>query len=181
MQLSCRRGFNLIEAAIVLGVVGLVIGGIWIAAASVTENRKATTMASDFTFIVSQFKNLYKGFPAPGLAATDTVSTLFAAGAFPKGYTLTGGGSQVTTSSDSSVSMWVTGTQINYMGLTKKSCISIVQAAQRDMSGLDELFFDCCGAIPSSSLPLSPADVISNCEQSDYGSGVTMGVKIFLN
>ena len=26
-----RRGFNLIEAAIVLGVVGLVIGGIWIA------------------------------------------------------------------------------------------------------------------------------------------------------
>jgi len=32
-----RLGFNLIEAAIVLGVVGLVIGGIWIAASSVRQ------------------------------------------------------------------------------------------------------------------------------------------------
>lgn len=32
--LKCRRAFSLIEAAIVLGVVGLVIGGIWIAAAA---------------------------------------------------------------------------------------------------------------------------------------------------
>lgn len=32
---SC--GFNLVEAAIVLGVVGLVIGGIWVAAATVTN------------------------------------------------------------------------------------------------------------------------------------------------
>lgn len=33
-----KRGFNLIEAAIVLGVVGLVIGGLWVAAAKVREN-----------------------------------------------------------------------------------------------------------------------------------------------
>ena len=32
-----KRGFNLIEAAIVLGVVGLVIGGIWVAAASLKQ------------------------------------------------------------------------------------------------------------------------------------------------
>lgn len=36
-----RRGFNLIEAAVVLGVIGLVIGGIWVAAAAVrAENRR---------------------------------------------------------------------------------------------------------------------------------------------
>jgi len=34
------RGFNLVEAAIVLGVVGLVIGGIWVAAASVSQQFK---------------------------------------------------------------------------------------------------------------------------------------------
>lgn len=34
------RGFNLIEAAIVLGVVGLVIGGIWVAAAAVQSNLR---------------------------------------------------------------------------------------------------------------------------------------------
>jgi hypothetical protein len=34
---SRERGFNLIEAAIVLGVVGLVIGGIWVAASAVKD------------------------------------------------------------------------------------------------------------------------------------------------
>lgn len=34
------RGFNLVEAAIVLGVVGLVIGGIWIAASAASETYK---------------------------------------------------------------------------------------------------------------------------------------------
>jgi len=35
-----KRGFNLIEAAIVLGVVGLVIGSIWVGAATMYENYK---------------------------------------------------------------------------------------------------------------------------------------------
>lgn len=34
-----RRGFSLIEAAIVLAMVGLVIGGIWVAAASIENKR----------------------------------------------------------------------------------------------------------------------------------------------
>ncbi len=39
MRKNVRRGFNLVEAAIVLGVVGLVIGGIWTGAASVKQNH----------------------------------------------------------------------------------------------------------------------------------------------
>ena len=35
-----RRGFNLIESAIVLGVVGAVIGGIWVAASAVNDHIK---------------------------------------------------------------------------------------------------------------------------------------------
>jgi Tfp pilus assembly protein PilE len=35
-----QRGFNLIEAAIVLGIVGLIVGGIWVAAAAVYENLR---------------------------------------------------------------------------------------------------------------------------------------------
>ncbi len=37
-----KRGFNLIESAVVLGVVGLVIGGIWVAAAKVKEDTQIT-------------------------------------------------------------------------------------------------------------------------------------------
>lgn len=35
-----RCGFNLIESAIVLGVVGLVVAGIWVAAAALSERRE---------------------------------------------------------------------------------------------------------------------------------------------
>ncbi len=35
-----RSGFNLVEAAIVLGVIGLVIGGIWVTAAALTERNR---------------------------------------------------------------------------------------------------------------------------------------------
>lgn len=37
---TSRHGFSLIEAAIVLGIVGLVIGGLWIATASVREAER---------------------------------------------------------------------------------------------------------------------------------------------
>ena len=35
-----KRGFSLVEAAIVLGVIGLVIGGIWYSAAKFYEDYK---------------------------------------------------------------------------------------------------------------------------------------------
>lgn len=48
-----RRGFNLIEAAIVLGVVGLVIGGIWISAASI-HRKMQIQKAENLILMVSQ-------------------------------------------------------------------------------------------------------------------------------
>ncbi len=56
-----RRGFNLIEAAIVLAIVGLVVGGIWIAAASVYENMRETKGHQQLLQIVQGVRNLYAG------------------------------------------------------------------------------------------------------------------------
>jgi hypothetical protein len=53
-----RRGFNLIEAAIVLGVIGLVIGGIWVAAAAVTENQKINRVAEAILYASRQGRAL---------------------------------------------------------------------------------------------------------------------------
>lgn len=39
-----KSGFSLVEAAIVLGVVGLVIGGIWVAATKVSEEQRMTRL-----------------------------------------------------------------------------------------------------------------------------------------
>ncbi len=48
-----RRGFSLIEIAIVLGIVGLVVAGIWVAAAALNENRRIQETSS-FLLRVSQ-------------------------------------------------------------------------------------------------------------------------------
>jgi type II secretory pathway pseudopilin PulG len=58
---AAKRGFNLIEAAIVLGVVGLVIGGIWVAAAAVQANLRKADAAKGLIQIVQNTRNLYYG------------------------------------------------------------------------------------------------------------------------
>lgn len=55
---SIRRGFSLIEAAIVLGVVGLVIGGIWVAASVVIENDRVNRASTATILMVGNARRL---------------------------------------------------------------------------------------------------------------------------
>lgn len=80
-KIKARRGFNLIEAAIVLGVVGLVIGGIWVAAAAVQSNMKKSDASRGLIQIVQNVRNLYYG-QSPTATATIT-NNLIAANAIP--------------------------------------------------------------------------------------------------
>lgn len=74
-----RSGFSLVETAVVLGVVGLVIGGIWVSASAVNESlRRDTTERAVLTMAdsaVSYFRNTG--------AATDISSFLVYIGAVP--------------------------------------------------------------------------------------------------
>ncbi len=67
-----RRGFNLIEAAIVLGVVGLVIGGIWVAAAEVSERMRIQRTIEQLSFMV----NCVRGKLQPWHVAAEGTSAL---------------------------------------------------------------------------------------------------------
>lgn len=62
-----RKGFNLIESAIVLAVVGLVIGGIWVAAAAVSENMKISRTESAILEIMTGFREKIPRSAWPGL------------------------------------------------------------------------------------------------------------------
>ncbi len=63
-----KHAFSLIESAIVLGIIGIVIGGIWVAAASMFNNYKDRDLMEGATFIYSEIQKLipssvYTGSP----------------------------------------------------------------------------------------------------------------------
>ena len=55
-----RKAFSLIEAAIVLGVVGLVIGGIWWVASAVREAQKIQRLSEDIYLALSKLREVYQ-------------------------------------------------------------------------------------------------------------------------
>lgn len=55
-----RRGFSLIEAAIVLSVIGLVVGGIWVAAAALIENLRIKDFVSSALTVQQNTAQLFK-------------------------------------------------------------------------------------------------------------------------
>ena len=79
------KGFSLIEAAIVLAVVGGVIGTIWVSAANMYESYKVNKTAADLQLIVKNAQKLISFRDAEAIGNTDTLaSTLLAAGVYPK-------------------------------------------------------------------------------------------------
>ena len=66
---SRRAGFNLIEAAIVLGIVGLIVGGIWAAAGAAYENMRQQNASKQLLALVQGIRGFYAQSP------TDVVET----------------------------------------------------------------------------------------------------------
>lgn len=83
-----KQGFNLVEAAIVLGIVGLVIGGIWTTAASVYSNRRVSEGMEGFLFTINAAKALLTrdSYPSTPNSGTFIGPVLNAAKAYPPGW-----------------------------------------------------------------------------------------------
>lgn len=81
-MLKCRqKGFSLIEAAIVLGLIGLVIGGIWVAAASARAGTQASQFQQQTLNLVKNVRDYYAAQALP--AAATVTGTLAGKGIFP--------------------------------------------------------------------------------------------------
>ena len=55
-----EKGFSLIEAAVVLGVVGLVIGGIWVATSAVLAKMRVNTFTQE---VMTLYQNVIAVYP----------------------------------------------------------------------------------------------------------------------
>jgi type II secretory pathway pseudopilin PulG len=76
-----KRGFTLTEAAIVLGIVGLILGAIWVAASAVYSNMRVSTANTQLMQIVQNIRSLYAS--STQMSTATTTAELASAGAFP--------------------------------------------------------------------------------------------------
>lgn len=73
------RGMSLIETAIVLGVVGLVIGGIWVAASAVSAQMAVNKFSERLARIATDIQANYRQVPSDYMGGT-TANYLIAKG-----------------------------------------------------------------------------------------------------
>lgn len=83
-----KRGFTLTEIAIVLGIIGLILGAIWVAASAVYNNMNVSKATTELLQITQAVRNMYGTAPAVDSAMTAT--SYIKAGVFPSDTTAAG-------------------------------------------------------------------------------------------
>ena len=78
-----HRAFTLTELAIVLGVIGLILGAIWTAAAKVYTNNKVTKATQEILSVANSLRSTYAGKGVVALASTDLTQFGVNAGWYP--------------------------------------------------------------------------------------------------
>jgi prepilin-type N-terminal cleavage/methylation domain-containing protein len=79
-----QKAFTLTEMAIVLAIIGLILGAVWIAAKSVFDSNKASQTAQDIIAIASNVRSTYlaaNSFTAPNTG--NMTATMVTAGIVP--------------------------------------------------------------------------------------------------
>lgn len=95
-----KKGFTLTEIAIVLGIIGMILGAIWVAASSVYNNQRSAKATNELLTIAQGIRSLYStsnavdttGNADMTLSATDAVKyTYIQANIFPSDMLANGG------------------------------------------------------------------------------------------
>ena len=74
MFLATRRAFSLIESAIVLGIIGLIVGGIWIGASIINNKRRMNDTLDGIGLVVSNSKRLFSDRMLPSGASYNVLT-----------------------------------------------------------------------------------------------------------
>lgn len=134
-----RRGFTLTEIAIVLGIIGVILGAIWSAAAMVYANNRTKLAVAETLQIVANYRSIFsRGLETIG--TVDVTCTGVNNGAFPAemvksetpcktndlgtypsspwGIAVVGGGQFVQVFTDTNINGFI----VSYFHLTRTAC-----------------------------------------------------------
>ncbi len=137
MNSRLRAGFNLVEAAIVLGVIGLVIGGIWVAAAAVQENYRQSKTLEQVLSIASNLTQVYKGIPITSTSfLSDTSNSGIWGSVFPVDMVVS---NSIRTPYNSLLSLRITNTRSAVFGINFSRVSQCASLAPRLYAGIKHL------------------------------------------
>jgi type II secretory pathway pseudopilin PulG len=75
LRQQSRRAFTLTEAAIVLGIVGLILGAIWVAASSVYNNMRIKRTNEQILVMVQGIRSIFAASAVTGTSGTGSLIT----------------------------------------------------------------------------------------------------------
>ena len=185
-----NAGFNLVEAAIVLGIVGLIIAGIWTAASAVYENMRISRATQQLLSVAQNIRSLYSSqFTMGGTAGDDLTAGMVTARVFPGDMT-----PDLTTDPDSpwgtdDVEVYAAGSgattdgfRIVYKGIPTNACIdlSVRNSGQSRDIGLTAVSAGTgSSATPGNAIATLPATVTT--ASAACGTGATASVSFTFN
>lgn len=175
-----KRGFNLIEIAIVLAVIGLVIGGIYVAASAVTENNRRQTTQKQLLQIVANVRNMYATQPAYTIP---TYAQVKAMGIFPGDLQDTGSeflssyGGRVELGSTSN-NQWFL---VDFVSIPQGACIDLLSKGFGSASAVNGAGLMAAGTVGGGIGGITITDGISIAEATSVCIGTTNDTLFYFN
>lgn len=165
-------GFSMIELSIALGIIGIVIGGIWAIAGSTRNDMLSTRIEQQTLSMVQNVRNYYASRALPTVAAAVT-ATLRAAGTFPEemcpANCVSGGittiynayGGTVTVAIPS-VTAPINFFDVTYTTVNKKGCMALGMKLSTRSSELGLVSFD--AGTSRTTFPIDLATLDTDCD-----------------
>jgi type II secretory pathway pseudopilin PulG len=177
-QRSLALGMSLIEASIVLGIAGVIVGGIWAVMSGVRESSLASSLMQQTMLTVRNVRDYYGGRALPTGTLGETTPALFtatlrAAGVFPEDmcpancvsgsvttvYNVYGGDVRADIPSGAPFTTF----RIEHNRVSKRGCVQLGMNITARSAELGLQRFQVSGSLPRITFPVASSTLDSDC------------------
>lgn len=125
------RAFSLIEAAIVLALVGVVLGGIWVAASSISKQQKINQTVEGLIVFATAIQNVMSLTAGAQMGCCPNITPVLVASAgIPAGWSANATNTQLTTPTGSTAGGSSFGNRMDFVidNMNQEQCIKFISA-----------------------------------------------------
>ncbi len=159
----------MIESAIVLGIVGLIIGGIWVAASAVNQNMQKAEVTKTTLAMVKGVQNLFDNQTVTA-SNTDVTTSMINAGVIPADW-VKSTGAVSPWNGDVYVTIGTGRVTVNFYSVPKTMCIDLVSRMPGQVGNPTDVMTQLgCGAAISGAISLATATATASCREGGFFS-----------